>query len=81
MAWIQLTQPDSATGRLKAIYDTAVQRAGRVWNILRIMSPNPPVLESSMAFYNAIMHGPSPLSRRQRELLATVVSARNQCVY
>jgi alkylhydroperoxidase family enzyme len=81
MAWIKLTHPEKATGLLKQIYDAAAQRAGRVWNILRIMSPNPPVLKASMDFYGAIMHGPSPLSRSQREMLATVVSAKNDCRY
>ena len=81
MAWIKLTHPENATGLLKQVYDAAAQRAGRVWNILRIMSPNPPVLKASMDFYGAIMHGPSPLSRSQREMLATVVSAKNHCRY
>lgn len=81
MAWIRLTQPEQATGLLKKLYDAAVARAGRVWNILRIMSPNPPVLKASMDFYGAIMHGPSPLSRRQREMLAVIVSATNNCRY
>ncbi len=34
-----------------------------------------------MAQYAAIMFGPSPLSRFQRELLATVVSAELDCFY
>jgi len=58
-----------------------MQRAGRVWNIVRIMSPNPPVLDASMKLYGAVMQGPSPLSRVQRELLATVVSAELNCHY
>lgn len=81
MAWIQLTQPPESSGLLRQIYDAAIERVGRVWNILRIMSPNPPVLQASMDFYSAIMHGPSPLSRAQREMLATVVSAKNDCTY
>lgn len=81
MPRIELTQPKQASGLLKKIYDAALNRAGRVWNIIRIMSPNPPVLAASMDFYGAVMHGPSPLSRRQREMLATVVSSVNHCVY
>lgn len=81
MAWIKLTQPENATGLLHQIYEAAKARAGRVWNILRIMSPNPPVLKASMDFYGAIMHGRSPLSRRQREMLAVVVSSHNHCRY
>ena len=45
------------------------------------MSPNPLVLNRSMELYKAIMYGPSPLSRQERELLATVVSAVNECYY
>ena len=48
MAWIKLTQPENATGLLHQIYEAAKARAGRVWNILRIMSPNPLVLKASM---------------------------------
>lgn len=81
MSWIQLIQPEQATGLLKRCYDAAMQRAGRVWNIVRAMSPNPPVLKASMDFYLALMYGPSPLSRRQRELLAVVVSWKNDCTY
>ena len=81
MAWIETTAPEDATGPLRAEYDAAVRRAGRVWNIVRLMSPNPLVLEASMRFYRALMFGPSPLSRRQREMLAVVVSVTNRCHY
>ncbi|MBL8726274.1 MAG: hypothetical protein JNK49_19680 [Planctomycetes bacterium] len=59
----------------------ARRRAGRVWHIVRIMTPNPAVLRASMQLYAALMHGPSPLSRFQRELLAVVTSGHNHCVY
>jgi alkylhydroperoxidase family enzyme len=81
MAWIRLTSVSEATGIVKRQYDAAMQRAGRVWNIVRIMSPNPPILDASMKLYGAVMQGPSPLSRMQRELLATVVSAELNCHY
>ncbi|MEK6597151.1 MAG: carboxymuconolactone decarboxylase family protein [Gemmatimonadota bacterium] len=81
MAWIRLTEPAEATGLLKREYDAAIQRAGRIWNILSLMSLNPKVLRASMDFYGAIMHGPSPLSRAQREMLATVVSRTVGCRY
>jgi alkylhydroperoxidase family enzyme len=34
-----------------------------------------------MELYKAIMFGPSSLSRQERELVATVVSATNECFY
>ena len=81
MAWIRLIADDEATGRLARSYRAAIQRAGRVFGIVRAMSPNPRVLEASMAFYRAVMFGPSPLSRRQREMLAVVTSRANDCHY
>jgi hypothetical protein len=45
------------------------------------MSLRPVVLRSSMEMYRAIMFGPSALTRQERELLATVVSAANECYY
>ncbi len=81
MAHIDTVGPESATGRLKAAYDAAIARAGRVWNVVRLMSPNPDVLEAYMGLYRAVMFGPSPLTRSQREMLAVVTSAINHCVY
>ncbi|MHC4822019.1 MAG: carboxymuconolactone decarboxylase family protein [Planctomycetota bacterium] len=81
MAWIETVDPADAEGPIKGFYDKAVARAGKVFQIVRMMSPNPAVLDASMKFYLAIMHGASPLSRRQREMLATVVSRVNSCHY
>lgn len=81
MAWIKLVADADATGRLKQMYDAAIARAGRVFEIVRTMSPNPPVLEKSMAFYSQVMKGKSGLSRKEREMLATVTSAANDCYY
>lgn len=81
MPWIRQIPIDEATGLLKREFDGAIRRAGRVWNILHIMSLNPRTLKSSMEFYGAVMFGSSPLTRAQRELLATVVSAELDCHY
>jgi alkylhydroperoxidase family enzyme len=45
------------------------------------MSLNPAVLKASMDLYKAIMFGESRLSRKERELLATVTSAEQFCGY
>lgn len=81
MAWIEQIDVEQAQGLLKKQYDAAVKRAGRVWNIVRIMSLNPQVLKASMELYVAVMKGKSPLSRVQRELLAVVVSTELDCRY
>ena len=81
MAWIKVFSYEEATGLLKREYDKAIKRAGRIWNIVSIMSQNPRAMKGAMDFYGMIMMGDSPLSRAQREMLATVVSAENDCLY
>ena len=81
MAWIQTVANDRADGLLKKMYDAAVERVGKVFNIVRVMSLHPRAMRDSMAFYRTIMLGDSPLSRAQRELLATVTSRINACDY
>jgi uncharacterized peroxidase-related enzyme len=81
MPFLHQTSDAEATGAAKRELDAARQRAGRVWNIVRIMTPNPAALRASMQFYGTLMHGDSPLTRFQRELLAVVTSQTNHCVY
>lgn len=81
MAWIKQVPVAEATGLLKEQFDTAIQRAGRVYNIVHAMSVSPRVMRDSIGLYVTLMHGESALSRVQRELLATVVSAELRCHY
>jgi len=81
MPWIKQVPIAEATGPLKREFDAALRRAGRLWHIVHVMSLNPTVLKASIEQYLAIMYGASPLSRVQRELLATVVSAELDCFY
>ncbi len=81
MPHLELIGPEDADGLLAEEYDAAMGRAGKVYNIVRSMSLNPAVLRQSMELYKAIMFGPSGLTRQERELLATVVSATNECYY
>jgi alkylhydroperoxidase family enzyme len=81
MPYIRLVDESDADGPLREEYDAAIGRAGKVFNILKAMSLNPPVLHASMELYKAIMFGESGLSRRERELLATVTSSEQSCHY
>ena len=81
MSWISEVPLAAATGLLKRQFDAALRRAGRVWNIVHVMSVNPPAMEASLRLYRVLMMGASPLSRAQRELLATVTSAELDCRY
>ena len=81
MAWIRTIEPDAATGALRREYDKAIGRAGRVFNILKIMGLKSDHLRRSVELYLSLMHGPSGLSRSRREMLAVVVSVANDCHY
>jgi alkylhydroperoxidase family enzyme len=81
MPHIRLIEEHEATGALAEQYQTAIGRAGKVFNIVKSMCQNPLVLERSMELYKAIMFGPSELTRAERELLAVVVSVANDCHY
>jgi len=81
VAYIRLIDEGEADGLLKGEYDAAVERAGKVFNIVKAMSLRPRVLRASIELYQEIMFGESGLSRQERELLATVASAEQSCHY
>ncbi len=81
MPWIDQIPVEEAAGLLKVEFEKAIKRAGRIWHIVHIMSLNPEAMRDSIRFYATIMFGESPLSRVQRELVATVVSATLDCHY
>ena len=82
MAWIKTIAPEQATGLLKKLYDSAVERAGKVYNIIRLQGLRPKVLRASTQLYVELMHSPEGgLSRVRREMIATAVSRANGCHY
>ncbi len=82
MPWIRTVSVDDADGRLARSYRAAIERAGRVFGIVRTMSLHPAMLDASMGLYGAIMKTRAgSISGRQREMLATVVSRTNDCHY
>ena len=81
MAWITIIGEDAAAGLLARLYREARARAGKVFNVLKIQSQQPRTLLLSTKLFAEVMMGAGPLSRAQRELIATVVSAANGCAY
>ena len=82
MAWIRTVSPEDAEGLLAKLYRGAMERAGKVFNVIRVQSLRPEVLRASTRLYTDVMHGESAeLSRAQREMIATAVSRANGCHY
>ncbi len=81
MAWIETIGPEDAGGELRALYERYANADGSVDRILQIHALRPASLAAHCALYVQAIHGPSSLSRIEREMLAVEVSRVNGCVY
>lgn len=81
MPYIRVINEDEAEGELFKVYDDIQRSRGRVANVLRIQSLRPRGLKMHLDLYMDTVFGKGPLTRRQREIVAVVVSATNGCTY
>jgi hypothetical protein len=96
MTWIQVIPPEQADADLRACYEAvyrlyppeyeaevpAVRRAdGSADSIVASHSLIPAALRHAMSTFGVLLSPDLPLTRRQHEMLATVVSALNRCFY
>ncbi len=84
MAWIHWVDDQEATGEVAAIYDAWRQanpgRSGMP-DILKCFSPQPDLLQSIVEFTYPLHFTDGHLTRRQKEMIATLVSGLNRCRY
>ena len=73
MSWIRVLGKDEAEGQLAELYRRVAPGDSPLDNILAIHSLHPRSLDDHFRLYRTLMHGPGPLSRRERELVATAV--------
>ena len=81
MAYIPYVPYEEARSSLKEFYRKYGGSKNKVDNIIRIHSKNPLSMKHHFELYAHLMRGPSPLTRIQREMIAIVVSACNDCFY
>lgn len=81
MSWIEEIEVSEAEGKLAKMYATLIEQRGKVANILKVHSLNPEALGNHLDLYMTLMFGKSGLSRAEREAIAVVVSADNECEY
>ena len=81
MSWINEIEVSEADGKLAASYAVLIKQRGKVSNILKVHSLNPDAMNNHLDLYMTIMFGKSGLSRLEREAIAVVVSANNDCAY
>lgn len=81
MSFVDVILEAEAEGKLAEIYDAIGGSRGKVSNIMRVHSLNPEAMQAHMELYMSVMFGRCGLSRAERELIATAVSATNDCAY
>ena len=81
MAWVPMVAEQGATGQLKEAYQRVRARAGAVPNIAKVQSLRPKTMERGFDLYRQIMDDPTGIGKRERALIATVVSKVNGCLY
>lgn len=81
MPWVQQQPESNASIELAEFYRKAVHRAGKLPNIARVQSLRPTTATRGFDLYCQIMDAPTGITRRERVLIATVVSKVNGCHY
>jgi hypothetical protein len=92
MAWIKTTglhDPDLSPELLKSYQqicpmmppEYALNGVQEVPGIIKVHSLDPVGLQKVFVAGLHMVNGPGPLSRREREMITTVVSATNHCFY
>ncbi len=66
---------------LRPYFQKCRDKLGFVPNVLRAWLLRPERLVTFVATYDALMLGPSGLSKLEREMIAVAVSAQNRCYY
>ena len=57
------------------------EKAGFVPNVMRVLSRRPEEFRAFFAYHDALMEGPSGLSKAEREMIVVATSAINRCPY
>ena len=81
MPWVSTIPEERASGPLDDLYRRARERAGKVPNVARLQSLRPTTAGRGFDLYCQVMDDPAGLSKRERVLIATVVSKVNGCHY
>ena len=82
MAWIETPREDEWEGNLAALLPSVVDTEhDRVDNIMQIHALNPTAMAAHQALYLSAMTSTKTLRKVEREMVAMVVSAINECHY
>jgi uncharacterized peroxidase-related enzyme len=74
-------RPAKLNAEMAAYFKLCEEKLGFVPNVLKAFAFDLAKLEAFVAYRNDLMQGESGLSKLEREMIATAVSAQNRCYY
>src|SRR5437660_67744 len=74
-------RPGKLTPDMAAYFKLCEEKLGFVPNVLKAFAFDMAKLEAFVAYRNDLMQGESGLTKLEREMIATAVSAQNRCYY
>ena len=80
MSWLKLPD-DDATPELARLTREYRDANRPVPSVIAALTPNPRAMRSVLQMYMAVTFGGSVLGQHTEELVATTVSALNECLY
>ncbi len=81
MAYIRTIPYQEAEGETRDAYDELFKDSGRISNVFAINALHPHLMTSFASHTRTVMRTESGLTAAERQMIATVVSALNKCVY
>jgi uncharacterized peroxidase-related enzyme len=80
-AWLAVPPADSLPDEVATAIGPIAKKIGFVPNVARLLAISPRHFTGWWGYFDALMRGPSGLSKTQREMIAVVVSAEARCPY
>ena len=81
MAYIKTVKYEYSRGAVREAYDRVYKIRGSVPNVMAVNAARPHIMTSIESHSRIIMQTESGLTPAERQMIATVVSAVNECVY
>lgn len=81
MPYIKTVPSEDAQGDLLDVYVAHEIDSGVIFPPYEVLTNNGPALKALVEFQQAVRFGDSPLSRLQREMIATLTSGATGCVF
>jgi len=81
ISWLRVPAEEELPEELRALLAAAREKFGFAPNVLRALALRPDHLLAWWRHYDPLMRGEGRLSRKEREMIALVVSRLNDCEY